>query len=57
MLHDKQHLPDQPGQDGDTYPSGMERERQLPEGGPEKPKPSPDYRPEDDASTPKRSST
>lgn len=46
---DDQRQPKQPAQESGTYPSGMEGERQEPEGGPGKPKPSPEYRPDDDA--------
>jgi|GEM_PF-3011402 len=45
---DEQHLPNHPPQERGTYPSGMERERREPEGGADKPKPSPEHRPEDE---------
>lgn len=37
---DEQRIPGQPEQETESYPDGMERERKLPAGGYDKPRPS-----------------
>lgn len=37
---DEQRIPGQPAQERETYPDGMERERKMPAGGNDKPRPS-----------------